>query len=109
MLEVRLNNGVSLDIEDEHLIIKDKRLYNTKTKSFEGVDGDHVSFTTILSGGTKCITSGTVDGYTNENRIKLKGVLKTYENFKDKKVEHFYSIDSFDDKNSVVLDTVFAE
>jgi hypothetical protein len=109
MLVLKLNNGEFLNIEEDYLVVKDNKLYNTKTKRFEGVDGDHVYFTTFLSGGTKCITSGTVDGYTNENRIKLRGAMKTYENVKDVNIEHFRSVEVYTDDNSVVLEQIIAD
>jgi hypothetical protein len=109
MLVVKLENGTLLNIEEENIVVKDKKLYNTKTKQFEGVDGDRVYFTTFLSGGTKCITSGNVEGYTNEKRIKLRGALKTYENFRDVNVEHFHSVEVYTDENSVVLEQIFVD
>ena len=109
MLVVKLDNGVLVSIKEDHFVVKDKKLYNAKTKQFEGVDGDRVYFTTFLCGGTKCITSGNVDEYTNEERIKLKGVKKTYENFRDVNIEHFHSVEVYTDDNSVVLEPIFAD
>lgn len=107
---IKTDTGVSIKINDKKFVVKNKKLYNTETKKFEGVDGDYVYFTTFMKlSGAKIITSGSVDGYTNGDKIKLKGVTKTYDSVTNVNIEHFRSIEAYTDENAVKLEPVFAD
>lgn len=75
---VELDECKTIKIDDACIIVKNGRLFNTVTKQFEGVDGDRVTFYVNGENGNKCWISGTVDGYTCNRRVKLKGVNKLY-------------------------------
>jgi len=77
-MKIEINNSKVIEVEEKHLIVKNGRLYNSTTKQYEGIEGDRVTFFTITDLGSKCYTSGTVDGYTCDNRVKLRGVEKPY-------------------------------
>ena len=77
-MKIEVNKNLVLDIKEEHLIIKNNKLYNTITKQVEGVDGDIVTFPILNEKGTKTLVRGTVDGYTCGNMVKLRGVEKPY-------------------------------
>ncbi len=107
---IKTDLGVFIDINDKKFIVKDKKLYNTETERFEGVDGDYVYFTTFMkTSGSKVITSGSVDGYTNGNRVKLKGVSKTYDSVIDVNIEHFRSVDVYTDENAIKIEPIFVD
>lgn len=89
---IETSNSVKLDVKEDYLVVKDKKLYNTKTKKYEGLDGDIVSF---LNGNM--LTKGTVDGYTCGNKVKLRGVDKPYEGVSDVKVEHLLNVANSDE------------
>ena len=96
---IEVNGGRKINVSEEHLIVKDKKLYNTKTKKFEGVDGDIIEFVQGEN-GKKMSVRGTVDGYTCGTRIKLKGVPE-YEGgeITEVKVEHLATV-SYEDSVS---------
>ena len=89
---IRTSGGVDIDVIGGNFVIKNGRLFNANTKSYEGVYGDYVSFTETLPSGGKVAVRGTVDGYTNGSTVKLMGVEQPYENVTDVKVEHLYSV-----------------
>ena len=80
---IEINNSTKIDIKEDWLVVKDGKLYNATTKKYEGIDGDIISF---LNGNM--ITKGTVDGYTCNDKIKLRGIDKTYKGVKDIRIEH---------------------
>lgn len=77
-MKIEINNCQVIEVEESCLTIKNGRLYNTTTKQYEGVEGDRVTFFTTTASGAQCWTSGTVDGYTCDKRVKLRGVDKIY-------------------------------
>ena len=89
---IRTSGGVDIDVIGGNFVIKNGMLYNSSTKTFEGVTGDYVSFTETLPSGGKVAVRGTVDGYTNGSTVKLMGVEQPYKNVTDVKVEHLYSV-----------------
>lgn len=78
-MKIEINNSKVLDIKEEHLIIKNNKLYNNVTKQYEGVDGDRVTFYVKAASGAKCWTTGTIDGYTCDRIVKIRGVEQPYE------------------------------
>ena len=78
-MKIEVNKSTVLDIVEEHLIVKNNKLYNNITKQYEGIDGDIVTFYIASKTGGKCWTRGTVDGYTCGRRVKLRGVEQPYE------------------------------
>ena len=95
VMKIKINNERVIDIlDDENLVVANKRLYNKKTKSFEGIDGDLVSFTI----GDR-IHKGTVEGYTNDGTISIRGDKTIYKGVKGKKIDHISVITSFEEGN----------
>ena len=72
-----------------------RRLYNKSTKTDEGVDGDCVTFVIDVDGSPRQM-KGTVEGYTCGNNVRIRGVDRTFENVRDKYVDHISSIDLID-------------
>ena len=77
-MKVEINNSKTLVIPEQNLIIKHNRLYNTVTKDYEAIDGDKIQFCIKTDKGIRTWISGTVEGYTCNRRIKLKGVNELY-------------------------------
>lgn len=75
---IRVNNSKMINVVETFLTVKNGRLYNLNSKCNEGVDGDRVTFSFITENGGKCWVSGTVDGYTCNRRVKLKGNNTVY-------------------------------
>ena len=78
-MKIQIDNSTILDIVEDYLIIKNNKLYNNNTKQYEGVEGDRVTFIVTKPSGTKCQTSGIVDGYTCGRRVKIRGVEQPYD------------------------------
>jgi hypothetical protein len=91
------------------LVVKDNKLYNKSTKLFEAIEGDRISFTTMLNSGHKVITSGNVDKYTYNGKIYLMGVVLPYNAPKAYEVEHIVKIVDYTDDNAVVAQVSFAD
>lgn len=89
---IRINNDVTVKVNENDLDVVDKRLYNKTTKKNEGVDGDLVEFTT-----GNMSRKGSVDGYTYNDRIKLRGCDTVFTGVKDKRITHICSVDAVDD------------
>jgi hypothetical protein len=96
---IEINGERKFGVSEDFLIVKDKRLYNVKTKKFEGVDGDIVEFVKDEN-GKKMSIRGTVDGYTCGNHIKIRGV-SDYESgqINDIRIEHISTV-SYEDSVS---------
>ena len=104
-MRITINNEYELDIHEKYLMDKDKKLYNTATKSFEGIEGDVITFLV----GNKEI-SGTVEEYTRNKYIKLRGVEKPYENYSEIiSIEHVSVITSSEDENTETVITTKTE
>lgn len=84
---IKINGEKKIEIKEDFLTVKDKTLYNTKSKKREGLDGDIVSFTR-KEGSKKILCRGIVDGYTCGDHIKLRGVNRAYEGVCDISFEH---------------------
>lgn len=109
-MKIEINNSNILDIAEEHLVIKNNRLYNNATKQYEGIEGDRVTFYTRTASGAKCFTSGTVDGYTCGRKVKLLGVSKAYEIAEDciKIIDHISKITNTECDNKEVWDVILS-
>jgi len=92
-----VNNTLKFVIEDKSLIVKDKHLFNTKTNKNEGVDGDIVTFDS-----NDAQISGSVDGYTYQGRIKLRGDDKIYQG-ENVKFEHISVVENESQQNDAEL------
>ena len=77
-MRIEINNSKTLTILEQNLIVKNHRLYNTVTNEYEALDGDKIQFCVISANGSKVWIGGTVEGYTCNRRIKLKGVNELY-------------------------------
>lgn len=107
-MTIKTSGGVDINVIGDNFIIKNGMLYNSSTKTFEGVTGDYVSFTETLPNGGKVAVRGSVDGYTNGSTVKLMGVEQPYRNVTEIKVEHLYSVME-SDEISVKTDTVMID
>lgn len=88
-----VNNEKTFEVKEDFLTVKDKKLYNKVTKEYEGVDGDIVSFERLSDKNTVIITRGTVDGYTCNKYIKMKGVESPFTNCERIRYEHVSVVD----------------
>lgn len=87
-MRIKVNDTYEFEIEEQNLSVKDKKLYNTESKQFEGVEGDIVEFT-LEEDGHKILMRGTVDRYTNSGNIKIMGREQMYKTEPVKmKIEH---------------------
>ena len=89
---VKINGDYEVRIKEEELVVKDKKLYNLKTKKYEAADGDIVEFITEKD-GVRRWHRGYVDGYTYGDRIPFRGVDGSeYHNITYKKIEHISTV-----------------
>ena len=108
-MKILVSNGFEIEINEEHLVVKDNKLYNTETNNYEGVEGDCVTFTTFLPSGHSVQTRGVVNGYTDGDVVKIRGVKLPYVHVMDKMVEHTYTVTSLEEEKSFKTDVVFAD
>jgi len=106
---IKVNTDIEINITETYLIVKDKKLYNTVTKKYEGVEGDIVSFNYIKEDGRKSGYKGYVDGYTNGENIKIRGINQVFTQIGDKNVEHISSVTSYSDITDEERDILIAE
>lgn len=99
-MRIEINNDKRIKVDSPNLIVKDKMLYNTDTKSFEGVDGDIISFVYVNENGGKVRFKGSVEGYTNGNDIRIRGINKVFGEVSEKEVSHISFITSFENEIS---------
>ena len=106
---IEINENLILTVFEKCLIVKDGKLFNTNTNEFEAIEGDKVRFCFVSDFGIDCWICGTVDGYTCNRRIKLKGVRELYATKQGSKktIEHLSKItdsdyDDEDDEYEVV-------
>lgn len=91
-MTIKVNNDYTFDVKEKDLIVKDGKLYNTTTKSFEGIEGDLVEFELKDFNNRVMVVRGTVDGYTYGGRVKLRGRDTVYTDATNKKVTNISSI-----------------
>lgn len=106
---IEVNKDYKIEIKEDYLVVKDKKLYNTKTKEFEGVEGDIIEFKFSTGGGKELGYRGYVDGYTSDKFVKIRGVDKVHTNIVSKKVEHISSVTDFTDDTVVKTEVVFSD
>ena len=76
-MQIKVNDKYKFKVTQEDLTVKDKKLYNTHTKIFEGIDGDIVEFI-YEEDGRKVLICGSVDGYTHFGTVKIHGREEVY-------------------------------
>lgn len=106
---IKVNTDIEINITETYLIVKDKKLYNTITKKYEGVEGDIVNFGYIKEDGKKGGYKGYVDGYTNGEKVKIRGINQVFTQIGDKSVEHISSVTSYSDATDEEKDILIAE
>jgi hypothetical protein len=94
---IKINRETTIDVNESFLIVKDNKLYNTKTKKYEGVEGDIITFYIETSNGGKSWARGYVEGYTCGNNIKLRGIDTPYVAATISLVEHISSVTACED------------
>lgn len=105
---IKTNTGKEIKIENSNIVVKDNKLYNKETKSFEALEGDKISFVTYNENGYKVSTTGTVDGYTCNGIVKLMGISKQYNVSGGYSIEHITKVTDYIDENAVISETVYA-
>lgn len=95
---IEINENLILTVFEKCLIVKDGKLFNTNTNEFEAIDGDKIRFCITNNFGVDCWIGGTVDGYTCNRRIKLRGVRELYATKQGSKktIEHLSKITDSD-------------
>jgi hypothetical protein len=106
---IKVNTDIEINIAETYLIVKDKKLYNTITKKYEGVEGDIVSFDYIKENGKKGGYKGYVDGYTNGEKVKIRGINQVFTQIGNKSVVHISSVTSYSDVTDEEKDILIAE
>ena len=106
---IKVNTDIEINITETYLIVKDKKLYNTITKKYEGVEGDIVSFDYIKEDGKKSGYKGYVDGYTNGENVKIRGINQIFTQIGNKSVEHISNVTSYSDVTDEEKDILIAE
>ena len=97
-MRIKVNSSTNVfDVSEEHLEVKGNWLYNTVTKSFEGLDGDLASFILKHDNGKMYEHRGTIDGYTCSGRVKFRGNDTVYEGITNLKIEHISVIIGHED------------
>ena len=77
-MTIVINGGdYKFQVNEDYLEVKNERLYNTKTRSYEGIEGDIISFN-YDNDGVKGGYKGYVDGYTNGVTARIRGIDKTF-------------------------------
>lgn len=94
-MNILVNGEYTFEVPNT-LIVKDKKLYNTETKEFEGVEGDIVAIVEEVDGKLKRVIRGSVDGFTFGSRAKLRGLDKVYEHVKAKEIDHVSTVKELD-------------
>jgi len=105
-MKVLINDIKTITIDDPDIKVKDGKLYNSKTKLFEGVQGDTVWFL-VEKNGTFVSTRGIVDGYTNDRKVKLMGKKEPYTTYNEhKKIEHLSIVKLVDEEEELLAATM---
>jgi hypothetical protein len=92
-----VNGGdYKFQVNEDYLEVKNERLYNTKTRSYEGIEGDIISFN-YDNDGVKGGYKGYVDGYTNGVTARIRGIDKTFNVVGPISVTHISRISDVED------------
>lgn len=78
--------GHIIEVTEKELVVKDKKLYNTKTKEFEGVEADLVEIQYKKDGKTYGLR-GSVGGYTCGSHVVIRPNYE-FNEVTTKKFEH---------------------
>ena len=97
-MKIKVNSSTNVfEVPEEHLEVKGRWLYNTVTKSFEGLDGDLGVFILKHDNGKMYEHRGTIDGYTCSGRVKFRGNDTVYEGITNLRIEHISVIIGHED------------
>ena len=89
VMRIKVNDSANvINVGEDFLEVKNKRLYNNVTKRFEGLDGDVGSFTCKHDDGNTYVHRGTIDGYTCSGTVKFRGSDTIYRDVSDLRIEH---------------------
>lgn len=108
-MTIKTSFGKELEIKEPDIIVKDGKLFNKNTNCYEGIDGDRICFTARFESGSKVMTSGTVDGYTYNGLIKIRGVDTPYNVIDGYNIEHIVKVVDYTDENTVVAEIAYAD
>lgn len=107
-MTIKTNIGKEIEIAESYMTVKDKKLYNSNTKSYEGIDGDRISFETSEN-GNKMVVTGTVDGYTHDGLIKIRGISEPFKIGEKFIVEHLAKIVEITDENATFAEISYVD
>ena len=106
-MTIVVNGGdYKFQVNEDYLTVKNERLYNTKTKSYEGIEGDIISFN-YNNDGVKGGYKGYVDGYTNGVTARIRGIDKTFNVVGPISVTHISRISDVEDAGD--MESEFSE
>ena len=88
-MKIKVNSNI-YNVSEKELTVKNNRLYNTKTKEYEGVEGDLIYLKYEKDGKIHHI-GGSVGGYTCGNHAVIRPNLE-YNEVKEKKIEHLMPV-----------------
>lgn len=79
-----------IEINEKELIVKNGKLYNTKTKEYEGVEADLITISYEKDGKVYGL-KGSVGGYTCGSHVVIRPNYE-FDNVKEKKIEHIMPV-----------------
>lgn len=77
-MKIEINNSIVFDVYEKCLIVKNGKLYNTNTNEYEAIEGDKITFCSSTNTNSETWIHGTVENYTCNRRVKLKGICELY-------------------------------
>ena len=100
-MTIVINGGdYKFQVNEDYLVVKNERLYNTKTKSYEGIEGDIISFN-YNNDGVKGGYKGYVEGYTNGVTARIRGIDKTFNVVGPISVTHISRVSDVEDIDDI--------
>ena len=99
-MKIIVNGTYEFDLPSG-LTVKEGKLYNTKTKQYEAVEGDIVSLIGEVDGKKKRLIRGPIDGFTNGSYAKIRGINVEYNNIVEKEIDHISHIKIVDESEDL--------
>jgi len=99
--------GHVIDVTEKELVVKDKKLYNIKTKEYEGVEADLITIQYTKDGKTYGL-KGTVGGYTCGNHVVIRPNYE-FNEVTMKKIDHIVPVELIESHEDEGLDIMTEE
>jgi hypothetical protein len=93
-MNIKVNGSYIFEVNEKELTVKNRKLYNLKTKSYEGVESDIATFEVEQDGKT-IIKSGPIQGYTYNGHVVIRPNCE-YNGVKIKTIDHVSSVVALD-------------